>query len=220
MTDSSSETSSGTFTSGTFTSGTRIRAVMAAAVLAAACLQLGAAPSAGADPEVSADPLILSVEDVRVIAGNADLAPATPVDRPGGQHQFDALYPGECHAVYNQDVAFASGYTQFRSVTYAGSANRTVTQAVAVYPNSSSARAALTRLGKALNACSELGVPNMAITAQLIDQKTFAVCQAQCSTLYRAEGPVLIGVDAVRFGDSDRIATAVLQQITGRAKDA
>ena len=58
------------------------------------------------------------------------------------------------------------------------------------------------------------------ITAQVLDRTTFAVCQAQCSTLYRAQGPVLIGVDAVRFGDSDRIATAVLQQITGRVKAA
>ena len=31
---------------------------------------------------------------------------------------------------------------------------------------------------------------------------------------------MLIGVDAERFGDSDRIATAVLQQITGRVKAA
>ena len=89
-----------------------------------------------------------------------------------------------------------------------------------MYPDDASARAALTRLGKALNACSELSVPNMAITAQVLDQKTFAVCQAQCSTLYRAAGPVLIGVDAVRFGDSDRIATLILQQITGRVKAA
>ena len=189
------------------------------ALTLSACL-LAAAPIAAADPAMAADPLILSVEDVRGIAGNADLAPAVPVDRPGGQHQYDAQYPSECHGVFNQDVAFAGGYSQFRSVSYAGPANRTVTQAVAVYPDSDAARAALTRLGKALNACSELAVPNMAITAQVLDRTTFAVCQAQCSTLYRAQGPVLIGVDAVRFGDSDRIATAVLQQITGRVKAA
>ena len=89
-----------------------------------------------------------------------------------------------------------------------------------MYPNSSAARAALTRLGKALNACSELGVPGMAITAQILDRATFAVCEEQCATLYRAAGPVLIGVDAVQFGDSDRIATAVLQQISGRVAAA
>jgi hypothetical protein len=198
---------------------TVMRTAMTAAALAA-YLHLGAAPVANADPAMAADPLILSVEDVRGIAGYADLAPAAPVDRPGGQHQYDAQYPSDCHAMFNQDVAFAGGFSQFRSVSYAGPANRTVTQAVAVYPDSDAARAALTRLGKSLNACSELAVPNMAITAQVLDRTTFAVCQAQCSTLYRAAGPVLIGVDAVRFGDSDRIATAVLQQITGRVKAA
>ena len=196
-----------------------VRALITTAVLAI-CLQAGAAPAANADPGPAADPLILSVEDVRAISGNADLAPGAPVDRPGGQHQFDAQYPSECHGMFNQDVAFAGGFSQFRSVSYDGPANRSVTQAVAVYPDSAAARAALTRLGKALNACSELGVPNMAITAQVLDRTTFAVCQAQCSTLYRAEGPVLIVVDAERFGDSDRIATAVLQQITGRVKAA
>jgi len=195
----------------------RLLALVIAAVMMA-CLQLGAAQAANAAPDI--DPLLLSVDEVRVIAGNADLAAAAPVDRPGGQHQYDAQYPSQCHGVYNQDVAFSGGYSQFRSVSYPGPANRTVTQAVAVYPTSADARAALTRLGKALNACSELGVPGMAITAQVLDRATFAVCEAQCSTLYRATGPVLIGVDAAQFGDSDRIATAVLQQITGRAKAA
>lgn len=178
----------------------------------------GASPVANAEP--AADALLLSVEDVRALSGNADLTPAPPVDRPGGQHQFDAEYPSQCHAIFNQDDAFAPGYTQFRSVTFTGPSNRAVTQAVAVYPDATSARAALTTLGKGLNACSELQLPTMAITAQVLDPKTFAVCRAQCSTLYRAAGPVLIGVDAARFGDSDRVATAVLQQITGRANAA
>ena len=198
---------------------TVMRAAMTAAAVSA-CLHLGAVPAAKADPGPAADPLILSVEDVRGIAGYADLAPGSPVDRPGGQHQYDAQYPSECHGMFNQDDAFAGGYSQFRSVSYQGPANRTVTQAVAVYPNTAAARAALTRLGKSLNACSELGLPTMAITAQVLDQTTFAVCQAQCATLYRAAGPVLIGVDAARFGDSDRIATAVLRQITGRVEAA
>jgi hypothetical protein len=54
----------------------------------------------------------------------------------------------------------------------------------------------------------------------VLDQDTFALCQAQCSTLYRAAGSALIGVNALRFGDSDRIATAVLQRISSRVPDA
>jgi hypothetical protein len=122
--------------------------------------------------------------------------------------------------VFNQDVAFSPGFTDFRSVTYAGPADRAVTQAVAVYPDSRSARAALTKLGSALKACSDLQVPDLAVTTQVLDQDTFALCQAQCSTLYRADGSALIGVNALRFGDSDRIATAVLQRISSRVPDA
>jgi hypothetical protein len=59
-----------------------------------------------------------------------------------------------------------------------------------------------------------------AVTTQVLDQDTFALCQAQCSTLYRADGSALIGVNALRFGDSDRIATAVLQRISSRVPDA
>lgn len=198
---------------------TGMRGVLAAIPAVVAVLTAGLqCPVADAAPDAGA--LILSVEDVRVIAGNADLAPGAPADAPAGQHQFDDQAPAACRPVFNQDDAFAGGYTQFRSVSYTGPANRSVTQAVAVYPDSSSARAALTRLGQQLNACSQVQSPEMAVTVQVLDPKTFALCRAQCATLYRAAGPVLIGVDAVRFGDSDRIATTVLGQITGRAKAA
>ena len=194
-----------------------MRELLAATALLAGCA-LVAAPVAGADPG-AADPLVLIVEDVRAIAGNADLTPGPLLDAPGGQHQFDAQYPSQCHAVFNQDVAFSPGFSDFRSVTYAGPADRSVTQAVAVYPDSRSARAALTTLGAALKACSDLQVPDLTVTTQVLDPNTFALCQAQCSTLYRAEEPVLIGVNALRFGDSDRIATAVMQKISSRVSD-
>ncbi|MGI9126468.1 MAG: sensor domain-containing protein [Mycobacterium sp.] len=188
--------------------------------LLAAAMTLGiglaAAPVAAADP---VDTLLLNVDEVRgIVATNADLTGAPPVDQPAGQHQYDADYPPECHAVFDQDVAFAGGYNQFRSVTYTGPSNAAVTQAVAVYQNATTARDALTTVGQALNACSESHPANLAVTTQVLDRATFALCQAQCSTIYRQSGPVLIAVSAVRFGDSDRIATAVLQQVTGRAK--
>ncbi len=193
-----------------------MRELMAAAAVLASCTLAvaPAAPVAVAAPPAPA--LVLSVEEVRTISGNADLVPGPQVDSPGGQHQYDAQFPSECHAVFNQDDAFAGGFSEFRSVTYTGAASRAVTQAVAVYPDDSAARAALTRVGSSLRACSELGADNMAVTTQLLDQSSFALCQAQCATLYRAAGPVLIAVSASKFGDSDRIATAVLQQITNR----
>lgn len=190
-----------------------MRELMAAAAVLTCCT-LVAAPAATAVPPAPA--LVLGIEEVRTLTGNADLSPGEQLDRPGGQHQFDAQYPSECWAVFDQDVAFAGGFNEFKSVTYTGPASRAVTQAVAVYPDSFAARDALTTVGKALRACSELGSPTMAVTTQVLDQKTFALCQAQCSTIYRAAGPVLIAVTASRFGDSDRIATGLVQQITNR----
>lgn len=190
-----------------------MRELMAAAA-ALTCCALAAAPVAVAAPPAGA--LVLGIDDVRAISGNADLTPGEQLDAPGGQHQYDAQYPSQCHPVFDQDAAFAGGFGEFRSVTYNGAASRSVTQAVAVYPDSFAARAALTAVGKSLRGCSELGLENMAVTTQVLDQNTFALCQAQCSTLYRAAGPVLIAVSASRFGDSDRIATVMLQQITTR----
>lgn len=190
-----------------------MRELMAAAALLTCCTVV-AAPVATAVPPAPA--LVLGIEDVRTIARNADLNPGEQLDRPAGQHQYDGQYASDCWPVFDQDVAFAPGYNEFKSVSYTGAASRSVTQAVAVYPDSSTARAALTAVGKSLRACSEAGA--MAVTTQVLDQKTFALCQTQCSTLYRAAGPVLIAVTASHFGDSDRIATTVLQQISTRAE--
>ena len=198
---------------------TGIRRFITAATLLTACLQFCPAPVAGADP--NPDPLVLSVEEVGAIAGNTGLAvdPARDLRRPAGNHQYDGQYPAECHAMFDQDVAFANT-GPFRSVTYTGAANRSVTQAVGIYPSGIDAKAALRKLGTDLLACSDDNVANMAFSLQVLDPTTVAVCFSQCSTLYRVSGPALIGVTAERFGDSDRIATTVMQQVAARAKVA
>jgi hypothetical protein len=198
---------------------TGIRRFITAATLLTACLQFCPAPVAGADP--NPDPLVLSVEEVGAIAGNTGLAvdPARDLHRPAGNHQYDGQYPAECHAMFDQDVAFANT-GPFRSVTYTGAANRSVTQAVGIYPSGIDAKAALRKLGTDLLACSDDNVANMAFSLQVLDPTTVAVCFSQCSTLYRVSGPALIGVTAERFGDSDRIATTVMQQVAARAKVA
>lgn len=179
------------------------------------CVRAGADPG---PPALSADALILSLPDVSGIVGAADLTsrPLFDVHEPRGDHQYDGQYPSQCHAIFDQDAAFGATLSQFRSVQYSGAANRAVTQAVGVYPSRDAARAALVNLAINLQACSDLHVPDMAITVQKLDNSSIAVCQTQCATLYRQAGPVLIGVDAVHFGDSDRIATAVLKQISAR----
>lgn len=196
---------------------TAVRTLIAAA-LAAAWLPV-AAPTAAAEP--NPDPLILSVEEVGAIAANTGLAadPARDLRTPGGNHQYDAQYPAVCGAVFNQDVAFANT-GPFRSVTYTGAANRAVTQAVGIYPSGIAAKEALKQLATDLLACSNQNLENLSFTLQVLDPTTVAVCFSQCSTLYRVAGPALIGVTAERFGDSDRIATTVIQQVAARAKAA
>lgn len=179
----------------------------------------GAAPDA---PTPSVDSKVLSLEDVDAIVGVSDLIPTPNLDQrqPRGQHQYDSQYPSQCQAVFDQDVAFGSNYTQFRTVSYSGAANRAVTQSIAEYPSADLARAALIRLATSLAACSDLHASNMAPNVQQLDRSTVAVCFTQCATLYRATGPFLIAVDAVHFGDSDRIATLVLKQISDRVNAA
>lgn len=199
---------------------TGIRELMTAATLAAACLYAGAAPIAAADPPPpNPDPVVLSVEEVGAIAGYTGLTadPALDVHKPGGNHQYDEQFPADCRAVFDQDVAFGA-VGPFRSVTYTGAANRSVTQAVGVYPSGIDADTALKNLATSLLACSNQNVANMSFTLQVLNASTVALCFSQCSTIYRTVGPALIAVTAERFGDSDRIATAVLQQVTGRAK--
>ena len=184
-----------------------------------ACLQFSPVPVAGADP--NPDPLVLSVEEGGAISGSTGLVPdpARDVHRPGGNHQYDAQYAAGCHAIFDQDVAF-SGTGPFRSVTYTGAANRAITQAVGIYPSGIDAKSALRTLATDLLACSNDNVANMSFSLQVLDPTTVAVCFSQCATLYRVSGPALIGVTAERFGDSDRIATAVMQQVAARAKTA
>lgn len=200
---------------------TGIRELATAASALGVCMLLGigvGTPGAAADPP-NVDPLILSVEEVGAIAGYTGLTadPALDVRAPGGNHQFDAQYPAVCHAVFDQDVAFA-GAGPFRSVTYSGAANRSITQAVGVYGSGIDAKGALKELAVSLLACSEQNVENMSFTVQVLDSTTVALCFSQCSTIYRVTGPALIGIDAQRFGDSDRIATAVVTQVAARAK--
>jgi len=199
---------------------TALREFITTAAVAAAFLHVGATPIAAADPPgPNPDPAILSVEEVGAIAGNTGLTsdPALDLRRPGGNHQYDGQYPADCLAVFDQDVAFANT-GPFRSVTYTGAANRSVTQAVGIYPSGIDAKAALGDLATSLLACSSQGIDNMSFTVQVLDPTTMALCFSQCSTIYRVSGPALIGVAAERFGDSDRIATAVMQQVAARAK--
>lgn len=201
-------------------SGMAVRLI--AVALVAACAHRGGPATANAQPRPSnlnADSLIVSIEDVRRIAGTSDLDSVSQFDvgKPGGLHQYDAQYPSQCHILFDQDVAFGGDYTQFRSADYAGAGNREVTQAVGVYPSRDVARAAFDRAAAALTGCSDQHVPDFSFTARKLDPSTVAGCfDGECQYIFRVRDSVLIEVDVVHFDNGQRIASTVLQTISDR----
>ncbi|HWS91401.1 MAG TPA: sensor domain-containing protein [Mycobacterium sp.] len=173
---------------------------------------------------VSADSLIVSLDDVRRIADRSDLSsdPNFDVRQPRGMHQYDSEYPSQCQVEFDQDVAFGNDWKQFRSVEYSGAGNNAVTQAVAIYSDPAAARAAFDRVSSALTACSGLQVPNLAFTVRQQDPSTVARCgDNQCSELYRVKSSVLISVAVAHFPrTAEQIANSVLQTISDRINTA
>ncbi|WP_081967990.1 sensor domain-containing protein [Mycobacterium kyorinense] len=182
-------------------------------------LKATAAPTA---PSLSADSLIVSLDDVRRIANYDDLNSLDLLDvrRPYNDHANDPRFPGRCQVVFDQDVAFGSNYKQFRSVQYSGASNRAVTQAVGIYPDEAAARAAFDRVTAELTACSELHLADLPFTVRKLDPSTVARCAEQCPHIYRVKSSVLIDVDVVHFSDSQQIANSVLQMISDRINTA
>jgi hypothetical protein len=193
------------------------------AVAVSACAhQDVAVNSTEPDSGITADSLILGVDDVRRIAGFAGLTsePALDLRQPG---HSDSGAPAPCRIVFDQEVTFDGGWTQFRSVTYNGENNagpapviNGVAQAVGIYPDDAAAHTAFDRLVPALTACSTLHARYYDFTVQRRDPSTVALCYDQCSSMYRVKSSVLINVEVSQFKQSERIARTVLQNIADR----
>jgi PknH-like extracellular domain len=177
-------------------------------------------PRAGADPALSADSLIVSLDDVRRVAHSPNLNSRDLLDvrQPRGMHEFDSKYPGQCQVTYNQDVAFGSDWKDFRSVGYVGAGNAGVTQAVGIYADPAAARAAFERVVGELTACAALNVPSYAFTVRQPDPSTIQRCaENQCFDAYRVKSSVLANVYVVHFPQTaEQIANTVLQMNSDR----
>jgi len=204
----------------------RLAATICCAVALAACAHHDAPVKASAEParaNLSADSLIVGLDDVRRIADYPDLSSVDLLDvhKPRGMHQYDAEYPTQCQVVFDQDVAFSPGWVKFRSLGYVGASNYGVTQAIAIYADPGAARNAFNRVTSELTDCSQLHVADFPFTVRRLDPSTVAECgDTQCSEIYRVKSSVLIGVSVVHFRDSERIANTVLQNITDRINTA
>ncbi|WP_077090832.1 sensor domain-containing protein [Mycobacterium rhizamassiliense] len=179
---------------------------------------------------MNADSLIVSLDDVRRIAGVAAL---TDASRPAVQPKhFTSDAPGPCASVSDQQAIFDDHWTQFRSVAYSGDsysgvgdvkirAVADVVQSVGVYPTNDAARATFDRLVPDLKACPGLHARNYDFTVQQPDASTVVLefpGRSPWKTAYRVKSSVLVNVAALGFSQAEQTAETVLQNITDRIK--
>lgn len=201
----------------------RLAAIVgSAAVLVAGCSTHDAVrvmSTSAPAPAVSADALVLPLQQVQTIVGNDVQLSADPtfdLHSPyTGMHDNDAIYPAPCRVIFDQDAVFNPGWTQFRTAKYSGSANRTVTQAVGIYPTPDAAKAVFTTMASQLSGCADAHVADFAFTVGHPDDSTVARCSdGVCNHLVRVKGSTLVSVDTVHLGNEQQVANAVLDAIT------
>ncbi|WP_169726301.1 sensor domain-containing protein [Mycobacterium riyadhense] len=196
-----------------------------ALVTITACSHSGTSAQPSSPPVSRADALIVSVEDVRRIANFEELTAHSHADlRQPPQGDLNA--PGPCRAAGTSDVTFGSGWSEFRSAGYHGITDdlkpggpamiQSVSQAVAVYPDSHTARGALHQLESSLQACIDLHDADYDFALDKPDPSTLRITAEAWSHVYREKSSVLISVGVVGLEPAERIATAILQTTTDR----
>lgn len=176
-------------------------------------------------PGSRADSLIVGIEEVRRIANYEELTAHAHADL----HQpppSDLNAPAPCRAAGISDVTFGSGWSEFRSAGYHGITDdlkpgppaliQTVSQAVAVYPDSSMARGVLHQLETSLQACADLHDPRYQFTLDRPDGATVRISANAWSHLYREKSSVLMSVGVVGLEPAAQIAQVILQTATDR----
>lgn len=211
-----------------------LRTTVALCRVLAGCLLLAAVPACSHEVTSSrpgtpagsrADALIVSVEEVRRIANYEELTAHSHGDQrqpPPG----DLNAPGPCRAAGISDVTFGTGWSEFRSAGYHGITDdlkpggpamiQTVSQAVAVYPDSSTARGVLHQLESSLQACAALGDPRYDFKIDRPDSSTVWINAHAWSHMYREKSAVLMSVGVLGLEPADQIARTILQTATDR----
>lgn len=179
-------------------------------------------------PGITADALIVSVEDVRRIAGVSSLAAASGSDTHQPRH-FSSNKPVPCQAVFDQQTAFGGNWKQFDSATYSANIYKgrgqtrvseiaDIGQAVAVYPDATAARNEFDRLVTNLKACPSLHVRNYNYTIENTDPSTVALSTDAWEVIYQLKSSTLINVAALGIEQPEQTARTVAQTIADRIK--
>ncbi|WP_262490953.1 sensor domain-containing protein [Mycobacterium simiae] len=192
-----------------------------------ACTHQGTSATPTTTLASGADALIIGVEEVRRIANYEELTAHSHADLhrpPSG----DLSAPGPCRAAGTSDLTFAGGWTEFRSAGYSGVTDDidpggkalvdSVSQAVAIYPDAHTARAALDQLAASLTACMALHHPNYGFLVDKPDPTTVRITDQGWSHLYRAKNAVLISVGVLGIQPAEQIANTVLDAISERVR--
>lgn len=191
--------------------------------------------SSATTSSVSAESLIVGLDDVRRITGTSNLTSVSDSDpNQPSRNTDDPDAPVACRVTWGGQATFASGWKQFRSADYRGSTQPTVGgapgatglldigQAIATYSDESAAHAAFDRLGPALATCSAQGAKNYVFTVNKQDPSTVALNYPQHdrAKVYRVKSTALIyvGILSLPTQRPDQLARTVLQTITDRIK--
>jgi hypothetical protein len=197
------------------------------AVVLSACHHGGGQSERPQTPTLSADSLIVAVDDVRQIAGVAGLNP----DPQGDEDKPDntsAAASHPCPALSVQQVAFGDTWKQFRGVSYTAQTGHgphtakslsLVDQAVGVYADATAAQEAFDKLVPQLDACSGVHTKHLTFTVTRPEPSTVIVTYTghfESASIYAVKSQYLLLVSAVGVPRAGQTAHDVLQKITAR----
>ncbi|WP_186446764.1 sensor domain-containing protein [Mycolicibacterium porcinum] len=163
----------------------------------------------------------VSVDEVRNITGITDFhdIPELNVTTPAANPDT----PEPCRAVFDPPTVFGSDWQRFRAVGYAADLDAPllpimadVRQAIAVYPDATTAQATFDRVAAAIPGCIKTGTGYYRRTAESPDPNTLLLNSDHADgahSAYRLAGTALISVGVLGLPDSARVVLAILDGI-------
>lgn len=189
--------------------------------LVAACGPDSPMPSATVQSTSATAAAVLPVEEVRTISGVNGFHEVPELDAAAPAAIPDT--PEPCRAVFDPPTVFGSDWQRFRAVGYAADLDAPVLpvmadvrQAIAVYPDATTAQATFDRVAAAIPGCIKTGTGYYRRTAESPDPNTLLLNSDHADgahSAYRLAGTALISVSVLGLPDSARVVLAILDGI-------
>lgn len=173
--------------------------------------------------DISADSLIVAVDDVAQIADFRGFMSEHTVK---SHHPVvtDPGAPADCRAIYDENVTFGESFKEFSSAIYAGLTDEyikrsvSVSQGIGVYSDAISAQATFDRLADGLEKCSLISVEKYKVTVTRPDPATILVDAKAWKAAYRVKSSVLMDTVVGGLSNSKQVAQAVVDRIADRVQ--